>query len=370
MAVSAPPHHPSPDGDHRTGPRRSANRRGQAARSATATDLRRRCRRDRRRRCRGDRGDQRLDATHSEQSGLDTPAEAAATAPTGELVASMHLWHVLLGHGDVWLWLYDDGRLISREQGWVERRLTPEAVARLQDELISTGLFDPDRRPPGSQAPSGHDVQVRNGDRLVNLFRAEGQTWTPEFDRLAGRLATLQSWLPATAWAQREATPYVPARYAICTYVHGDGADFDAPPQPREPADLLPRLPASAAALLATASHASLSEMTREIDPAAHESFGDTLCFDMTSEQAAASCRLARKRRLVARRVPRRRTHHQRCRVPTKHRRVGALCRRPSFRDNPCGVLPDPSARSDGLPLRSLSGMSPTRRPSHRPLAP
>jgi hypothetical protein len=229
------------------------------------------------------------DATSSEPSGLNTPAWAAATAPTGELVASMHLWHMVLGHGDVWLYLYDDGRLISRERGWVERRLTPDAVARVQDELISTGLFDPDRRPPGSQGPAApFDVQVRNGDRLVNLFRAEGQTWTPEFDRLAGRLATLQSWLPATAWAQREATPYVPARYAICTYVHGDGADFDAPPQPREPADLLPRLPASAAALLATASHVSLSETTREIDPAAHERFGDsTLCFDVTSEQAA-----------------------------------------------------------------------------------
>ena len=159
----------------------------------------------------------------------------------------------------------------------------------MQDELISTGLFDPERRPPGSQGPAApHDVQVRNGDRLVQLSRGEGQTWTPEFDRVAGRLATLQSWLPATAWAQREATPYVPARYAICTYVQGGGADFDAPPQPREPADILPRLPAPAAALLATASHASLSEMTREIDPAAHQRFGDsTLCFDVTSERAA-----------------------------------------------------------------------------------
>lgn len=230
------------------------------------------------------------DTTHSEPSELENPAGAfAAAAPTGELVASTHLWHVL-GHGDVWLYLYADGRLISRERGWVERRLTPEAVALVQDEIISTGLFDPDRRPPGSQGPAGspHDIQVRNGDRLVNLPLAEGQAWTPEFDRLAGRLATLQSWLPATAWAQREATPYVPDRYAICMYVHGDGADFDAPPQPREPADILPRLPASAAAHLATASHASLSEMTRETDPAAHQRFGDrTLCFDVTSEQAA-----------------------------------------------------------------------------------
>ena len=37
------------------------------------------------------------DTTHSEPSGLDTPAAAAATAPTGELVASMHLLHSSLG---------------------------------------------------------------------------------------------------------------------------------------------------------------------------------------------------------------------------------------------------------------------------------
>ena len=53
------------------------------------------------------------DATNSDTSGLDTPAGAAATASTGELVASMHLRHVILGHGDVWLYLYADGRLIS-----------------------------------------------------------------------------------------------------------------------------------------------------------------------------------------------------------------------------------------------------------------
>jgi len=207
------------------------------------------------------------------------------------LVASMHLWHVRLGHGDVWLYLYDDGRLISRSQSgnfaWVEQRLTPEAADRVNDEIISTGLFDPDRRPPGSQRPSGHNVQVRNGDRLVNLNRAEGQTWTGEFDRVAGRLATLQSWLPTTAWVQRDATLYLPARYAICTYVVGDGAEFNDPPQPREPADILPRLPDSVAALLATSSHTTLRDMTREIDPAAHERFATTLCFDVTSEHAA-----------------------------------------------------------------------------------
>jgi hypothetical protein len=217
------------------------------------------------------------DVTRSEPSGLDTPAGAAAvTAPPGELVASTHLWHPL-GHGDLWLYLYADGRLISVTGNgpWLERRLTPEAVAGVQDDIISTGLFDPDRRPPGSQGPSPHDIQVRNGDRLVNLPLAEGQDWTPEFDRLAGRLATLQSWLSATAWAQREATPYAPARYAVCA--------------PNTQTESLERagLPAAAAAVLETANLPPWEEMLPEIDPAGHQRRGDDgLCFDLAADQA------------------------------------------------------------------------------------
>ena len=153
MAVAAPPHHPESPGEHRTGPLRSAHRRGQAARSATATDLRRHCRRDRRRR-RGNHGYRRfrhhpqrtVRARHSRQA-------PPPTAPTGELVASMHLWQPPWARRCLALpvrrWTAD-----LASGGWVERRLTPDAVARVQDELISTGLFDPDRRPPGSQGPA------------------------------------------------------------------------------------------------------------------------------------------------------------------------------------------------------------------------
>ena len=222
------------------------------------------------------------DVTHSEPSGLDTPAGAAATAPTGELVASMHLWQAVPGHRDVWLYLYADGRLISLtgNGAWLERRLTPEAVAGVQDEIISTGLFDADRRPSGSQRPAGNDIQVRNGDRLVNLPLGDGQEdWTPEFVRLAGRLATLQSWLPATAWAQSETTSYVPQRYAVCA----PNTQTDS----LERAELLSHLPTAAAAVLETANLPPWDEMLPEIDPAGHQRRGDDgLCFDLPADQA------------------------------------------------------------------------------------
>ena len=228
----------------------------------------------------------RPDASHSEPPGLDIPAGAATTAsPTAELVASMHLWHAVSAHGDVWLYLYVDGRLIwgGGYENWRERRLTPDAVAGVQEDIISTGLFDPDRRPPGShQGPS--DIQVRNGDRLVNLAFSPDQDWTPEFHRLARRLATLQSWLPATAWTQSEPTPYVPARYAVCA------------PTTRaerlERAEILSQLPAAAAAVLETANVPPWDDILPGIDPAGHQRRPDDgLCFDLIREDAQ---RLAR----------------------------------------------------------------------------
>jgi hypothetical protein len=222
------------------------------------------------------------DATNSEPSHFDTPAGAAGVAaPAGELVASMHLWHVLGQGPDFWLYLYDDGRLISLtgNGAWREQRLTPEAVAGVQNEIISTGLFDPDRRPLGSHGRAGNDIQVRNGDRLVNLPLADGQDWTPAFVRLAGRLATLQSWLPATAWEQSEATSYVPARYAVCAP--------NTQTDPRARAALLSRIPAAAAAVLKTASVPAWDEMLPEIDPAGHQRRGDDgLCFELPADQA------------------------------------------------------------------------------------
>ena len=217
------------------------------------------------------------DAGRSEPSALDRPFAAAASGPTVELVASM-LTREVVGHRNLWLYLYADGRLISAagpDGGWLERRLTAEAVAQVQDEIISSGLFDPDRPPPGSQGASGPNLQALRDDRPVNVIRAEGQTWTPEFDRLAGRLASLESWLPATAWAQREATSYIPTRYAVCA------------PSTLARADLLSQLPVAAAAVLETASVPPWDQILSRIDPAGRQRHGDDgVCFDVERERA------------------------------------------------------------------------------------
>ncbi len=60
-----------------------------------------------------------------------------------------------------------------------------------------------------------------------------GREWTLDYRRLVGRLATLQSWLPASAWADVEATIWLPVRYAIC---------IDSTER-LEPSDVVPLVP-------------------------------------------------------------------------------------------------------------------------------
>ncbi len=186
------------------------------------------------------------------------PEGATPSSPaSGELVAWIASPYRGLVH------VYADGRLIwpFREPhlgqqlpegvGPLEQRLTPEGVALVQAEILSTGLFDPDRRPPGSEPGffGRGNVQVRNGDRLVLLQGKEEDEeelpWMPELDRLLQRLAEWDSWLPVSAWEDREIRAYVPSRYAICPR--------PSPRGPDEPAGILPLLPASAQDLLADA---------------------------------------------------------------------------------------------------------------------
>jgi hypothetical protein len=211
-------------------------------------------------------------------------AGGADAAGTSELVAKMHVvFHGAGGHQD-WLYLYTDGRLLTdAPPGWSERseqRLTPDGVELVRAEIISSGLFDPEQPPPGSrQSEEATRIQVRNGDRLVDVGWVPDREWSPDFLRVVERLRSLESWLPASAWADAEATTWLPDRYAICT--GGPGSE------PPEWSDVMPLLPAAAAALLDAAPR--LDEFTREIDPAAYEDFfgGDeSRCFDLTTEQA------------------------------------------------------------------------------------
>ena len=117
-------------------------------------------------------------------------------------------------------WVYADGRLITLRHksdlpeaanrwssGFLEQRLTPEGVELLRSEIVSTGLFDHHQAPGSTSSP--HDViQVRIGDRLVRV-----QADFP--DRLDQQLADPESWLPASAWANRQIRAYVASRYAI-----------------------------------------------------------------------------------------------------------------------------------------------------------
>ena len=161
------------------------------------------------------------------------PIGATPSAPeSGELV--IQYWIDTdgpKGTGEARAWVYADGRLIILRSGFLEQRLTPEGVELLQSEIVSAGLehYQP---APG---PWIHNViQVRIGDRLVG-YHAN----FPE--RLRERLADPASWLPASAWANRQIRPYVASRYSV---------KYHARPQTLERSRILSLLPAAAEDML------------------------------------------------------------------------------------------------------------------------
>jgi hypothetical protein len=180
-------------------------------------------------------------------------------------------------HGKSRIWVYADGRLVSLRDaafpeganpastGFLEQRLTPEGVQLLRSEILSTGEFGhdpPPRAPPPSCAknePSGFDgceppapppvgsdplivpfhtvIQVSGVGRLVRVDRAS------DLERLVARITAPASWLPASAWEDREPRAYVPSRYAVC---YGGWP----PDEPIEPSRLLSLLPPAAREML------------------------------------------------------------------------------------------------------------------------
>jgi hypothetical protein len=204
------------------------------------------------------------------------PVGATPSAPeSGELVlrfegnSASHAWPEWRG-GDVYpfvgAWVYADGRMIwwrdNRQvpeganelaTGYLEQRLTPEAVELLRSEVV--GLLDHSRAlletvPPGDdplfwpRAPGGLSlfvpfdygsfwgaVEARDGDELVRLYWGfftakdlphphEGTIATPEqlsaLRRIDALLTDPTSVLPSSAWAVREVRAYVPSHYAVC----------------------------------------------------------------------------------------------------------------------------------------------------------
>jgi hypothetical protein len=175
------------------------------------------------------------------------PVGATASAPeSGELV--IQYWANIQGR----VWVYTDGRLITlRSSGFLEQRLTPEGVELLRSEIVSTAVLARDNRLygylhsatmppprggwPNYLGPFHAPMQVRNGDRLFYVEHVSD----PE--RLAERLADAASWLPASAWKDRQIRAYVASRYAI---------SYQAYPQALERSRVLSLLPAAAEDLL------------------------------------------------------------------------------------------------------------------------
>jgi hypothetical protein len=171
--------------------------------------------------------------------GLPPVGAAPSTPETGELVLRSGARIVSIG-GDVHqMWLYADGRLIwgrslegdhnaawrsafgrtePLERAMMEQHLTRDGVSILLSHVVaSTSPTEPVEW-PGCVAPPDvcrgrpglrwGGITIRDGDSMQDL------SWSdPD---LPGRLADPGSWLPASAWADREIRGYVPTRYAAC----------------------------------------------------------------------------------------------------------------------------------------------------------
>jgi hypothetical protein len=153
-----------------------------------------------------------------------------------------------LDTGRVWvISVYEDGHVLTPGLTWgdfagdagdgawmLARRLTPGGVAQLGGEVMGTGLFGesgsyypvplPNVDPPGRGA-SGYAITVGSGASAIavawtSLF-PDDATWyepSPEreaLDVLAARMLLFDTWLPADAWADRDACTVQAERFRV-----------------------------------------------------------------------------------------------------------------------------------------------------------
>lgn len=163
------------------------------------------------------------------------PEGATPSVPArGELVVGFLFGHSAGDPGRFGLHLYADGRVIwqrltsERDGGLVEQVLTPEGVELVRSEVLSSGLFDRDAvHLVSTYGLYFGEVRVRDGDRLLRVTwgdigpdDAPEEPATPEqvsaLEALDARLEDLTSWLPASAWEDREPKPFVASRYSVC----------------------------------------------------------------------------------------------------------------------------------------------------------
>jgi hypothetical protein len=114
--------------------------------------------------------------------------------------------------------VFADGRLVWAQDadlpqganplstGWLEQRLTPEGVELLRSELLASGLLRPGEQECEAGAYHGHfyDGQER-----------PQSTFTSAANEHLARIADPASWLPASAWEDRQIMAYVPSHYLI-----------------------------------------------------------------------------------------------------------------------------------------------------------
>ena len=236
---------------------------------------------------------------------IGLPPEGATPSSPASGDLEIFYW----GHGDlgdksgdglrIEEWVYSDGRLISLRYGFtgfLEQRLTPEGVELLRSEVASTGVFDHDRVLITERGDGPRLVDIRNGDRLIHvatvaectnpdapcLLPIRGATnATPEqanaLYRLNRRLSDPASWLPESAWADRDIRAYVSSKYAVCY-------SGWPPDQQIERSRLLALLPAAARDLLgdATLRQGPLFGEPGNFRPSY------SYCADMTTDEARA----------------------------------------------------------------------------------
>jgi len=169
------------------------------------------------------------------------PLGATPSTPTrAELVLSAY---GVTQHSRNKVWVYRDGRMIYQRElrpgtkhplgsanrestGFLERRLTPKGIEILRSEILSTRLFGQDRELEiVGPVPYFDFISVRNGGRLVRV------TWHQEtlehayplatreqattLQRLVARVTEPETWLPASAWRDRQVRAYVPATFEV-----------------------------------------------------------------------------------------------------------------------------------------------------------
>lgn len=166
-----------------------------------------------------------------------TPSAEASVAPS-EAALVLELY----GAGEAGplhlVTILDDGRVISSDPSFVspptERRLTAEGIQLVRDAMAATGLtatsaaYYPVANPGkelvyGGAGPVLYIGQASRDHIVVSWYLfadteldvAAPQPEAEALEALAARLARLEDWLPASAWADATAHPFEPERYLL-----------------------------------------------------------------------------------------------------------------------------------------------------------